>query len=294
MEDKKITNRRKVILGLTGGIAGVSQLPSRWTKPVVDSVILPAHAQTSVTTTPAPTTTAAPGVTTTTTTTTMAPLPTNFRGNVGTGFSDNGFDKIISAFISDAHAGGFPGMGDCCVNSPDGMGFDLKLLVGNNGFFGFYETSGTVGGGAQMVTDSNGCFPTTLSIGVSGITAAGAAVEINGAMSNVPEGMGCPSNPGPSDDCQGQLSDIRLKTDIHKLDATVNSHQLYRFKYLDDPNQTDYVGVMAQDILKTHPNTVTRREDGNYAVFYNQLGLKMTTLEEWEKYGIEAITTKLQ
>ena len=245
MKDKKINNRRKVLLGLTGGIAGASQLPTKWTKPIVDSVVLPVHAQMSPTT-------AAP--TTTTTTTTMAPLPTNFRGNVATGVTDTGFDKIISAFISEAHAGGFPGMGDCCVSSPDSMGFDLKLLVGSNGFFGFYEVSGTVGGGSQMVTDSNGCFPVSLSIGVSAITATGAQVDINGAMSNVPDGMGCPTNPGPNIECQAPNdSDIRLKTDIQKLDRIANDQQLYRFKYLDDVSQTDYVGIMVQDILETHP-----------------------------------------
>ena len=60
------TRRRKLISGLTVGIAGASQLPTQWTKPVVNSVLLPAHAQTSVTTTAGPTTTPGPGTTTTT------------------------------------------------------------------------------------------------------------------------------------------------------------------------------------------------------------------------------------
>jgi len=45
---------RKILIG--GGIAaGAAMLPDKWTKPVVDSIIAPAHAQTS-TTTPTPTT----------------------------------------------------------------------------------------------------------------------------------------------------------------------------------------------------------------------------------------------
>ena len=54
------TNRRKLLLGLGSGIAGVAQLPEKWTKPVIDSVILPAHAQTSGTTSIPTTTPLAP------------------------------------------------------------------------------------------------------------------------------------------------------------------------------------------------------------------------------------------
>ena len=52
--------RRKFLLGLGGGIAGAAQLPTKWTKPVVDSVMLPAHAQTSATTSMPTTTVFAP------------------------------------------------------------------------------------------------------------------------------------------------------------------------------------------------------------------------------------------
>ena len=60
MTDKKSSeSRRKLLKSIAAGggaiVAGKS-LPENWKKPVVDSVLLPAHAQTS----PAPTTTAAP------------------------------------------------------------------------------------------------------------------------------------------------------------------------------------------------------------------------------------------
>ena len=45
------TGRRKTLKKLLvgGGVAAVgSTLPTKWTKPVVDSIILPAHAQTTV------------------------------------------------------------------------------------------------------------------------------------------------------------------------------------------------------------------------------------------------------
>lgn len=91
------TKRRKTILGIVGTAGGASLLPEKWVKPVIDSVILPSHAQTSSTTTtsapvtPAPTTTAS--TTTSTTTTTVAPDPVVavlngvVDGDIGTQFT---------------------------------------------------------------------------------------------------------------------------------------------------------------------------------------------------------------
>ena len=60
MSDKKSSESRRNLLKSIaaggGAIVAGKTLPEKWTAPVVDSVLLPAHAQTS----PAPTTTAAP------------------------------------------------------------------------------------------------------------------------------------------------------------------------------------------------------------------------------------------
>lgn len=56
MTIKDNIGRRKLLFGLTSSVAGASQLPGQWTRPIVYSVLLPAHAQTSTTTTTAPTT----------------------------------------------------------------------------------------------------------------------------------------------------------------------------------------------------------------------------------------------
>ena len=56
-EDASVEGRRKALQKLLvgGGIVGAStQLPDKWTKPLVDSVLVPAHAQTSVTPQPTP------------------------------------------------------------------------------------------------------------------------------------------------------------------------------------------------------------------------------------------------
>lgn len=65
MVDK--VNRREVVKSVTvvvGGVVTVLALPAKWTKPIVESIIVPAHAATSAapavtTTTAAPTTTGA-------------------------------------------------------------------------------------------------------------------------------------------------------------------------------------------------------------------------------------------
>jgi hypothetical protein len=77
-------DRRRVIKIVTiGGVAATLILPSKWTRPIVQSVIVPAHAQASpvvVTTTAAPsTTTLVPASTTTlapASTTTLVPPST--------------------------------------------------------------------------------------------------------------------------------------------------------------------------------------------------------------------------
>lgn len=56
--DRRRDALRKILAG--GGIVvGAESLPGNWSKPLIDSVVLPAHAQTTgdVATTPAPTTT---------------------------------------------------------------------------------------------------------------------------------------------------------------------------------------------------------------------------------------------
>ncbi len=75
------TTRRDVVKKITivvGGVATLIELPARWTKPVVESIIAPAHAALSATTTT--TTTAAPTTTTTTTTSTTTSTTTTNRG----------------------------------------------------------------------------------------------------------------------------------------------------------------------------------------------------------------------
>jgi hypothetical protein len=48
-DDKKNVSRRRAlqILGLGGAVAATIALPGRWTRPIVESIVVPAHAQAS-------------------------------------------------------------------------------------------------------------------------------------------------------------------------------------------------------------------------------------------------------
>lgn len=69
--------------------------------------------------------------------------------------------------------------------------------------------------------------------------------------------------------------------DIGHLGDTASALPLYSFKYLDD--ETEYVGVMAQDVLKVRPDAVSTGEDGFFRVNYSRLGLRMVTKAEWDR-----------
>lgn len=87
-------------------------------------------------------------------------------------------------------------------------------------------------------------------------------------------------------------SDIRLKRDIQLLTTLSDGMKIYSFKYLW--SDETHVGVMAQDLLANPAwrDAVVTQANGFYAVNYAMLGLKMVTLEEWNKQGIAAVVLK--
>jgi hypothetical protein len=82
--------------------------------------------------------------------------------------------------------------------------------------------------------------------------------------------------------CQGQTgqSDRRLKMNVIELGMTADGIKLYSWKYKADA-VTTWVGVMAQDLEKTHPDALVTDADGFYRVNYSKLGVRMMTLEQW-------------
>jgi hypothetical protein len=81
----------------------------------------------------------------------------------------------------------------------------------------------------------------------------------------------------------GRRSDIALKHDVVLLGHLDNGLGYYRFSYLGSDKA--YVGVMAQEVQAVQPDAVTRGSDGYLRVYYDRLGLKFRTYQDWLAAG---------
>jgi Protein of unknown function (DUF3300) len=81
----------------------------------------------------------------------------------------------------------------------------------------------------------------------------------------------------------GRRSDIRLKHDIVLLGRLNDGLGFYRFAY--NGGDKAYVGVMAQEVQTVMPQAVTQGSDGYLRVFYDKLGVKFQTYDEWIASG---------
>lgn len=70
------------------------------------------------------------------------------------------------------------------------------------------------------------------------------------------------------------ISDRRLKREISRIGTHHLGFGIYRFKYLWD--DTAYVGVLAQELLKKAPHAVVAGPADFLAVDYDALGMAMT------------------
>ncbi len=86
----------------------------------------------------------------------------------------------------------------------------------------------------------------------------------------------------------GRRSDIALKHDMVLLGHLSNGIGFYRFSY--NGGSQAYVGVMAQDVQKIMPGAVVKGHDGYLRVFYNRLGVKFQTYEQWIASGARVPT----
>jgi hypothetical protein len=69
------------------------------------------------------------------------------------------------------------------------------------------------------------------------------------------------------------------------LGHLANGAGFYRFVYKG--SDTAYVGVMAQEVQRVRPDAVTRGPDGYLRVFYDKLGLKFQTYNQWRASGAQ-------
>ena len=71
--------------------------------------------------------------------------------------------------------------------------------------------------------------------------------------------------------------------DVTMIGRLDNGIGFYRFIYNGDDKV--YVGVMAQEVQAVMPQAVVRGRDGYLRVFYETLGLKFQTYDEWIRRG---------
>jgi hypothetical protein len=76
-----------------------------------------------------------------------------------------------------------------------------------------------------------------------------------------------------------------LKHDIALLGHLDNGLGFYRFSY--NGSTKAYVGVMAQEVQQVMPQAVVRGRDGYLRVYYDKLGLKFESYEQWLGSGAE-------
>jgi hypothetical protein len=70
-----------------------------------------------------------------------------------------------------------------------------------------------------------------------------------------------------------QLSDVRLKRDVVRLETHTNGCGIFSFRYLW--SDTNYVGAIAQDVLERAPDAVVVGPGGFLAVDYEALDMTM-------------------
>ncbi len=81
----------------------------------------------------------------------------------------------------------------------------------------------------------------------------------------------------------GRRSDIRLKHDIALLGRFDDGIGIYRFSY--NGSNKVYVGVLAQEVMEIRPDAAVVGRDGYLRVYYDKLGLRFETYQEWLRSG---------
>lgn len=136
------------------------------------------------------------------------------------------------------------------------------------------EISALIGGGQVQQPQ----FQSTPQAGVNGTDVSGMMMnQYNQQMASRNAGMGGIAGLGAA--ALGgwaqngfSLSDRRAKKDIKKVGKLHDGTDIYSYKYKDKfGGGLTQLGVMAQEVEKTHPEAVAERDDGYKAVNYSRL-----------------------
>ncbi len=200
MSNKKSNDsRRKLLKSIAAGsgavVAGKS-LPESWSKPVINSVMLPAHAST----------TDDSGTSGGDTTTTAAPTwYSDTLSFIQTDTQNSLLEDALSVLVQNAHACCSATQGSMCVDTSNAPTFKAQVLVTDGQTSALHTGSGTIGGGPAKLIFSSGCDwfdGVSIAVSTPGENGAGYTVRSGDeiAKGTAPAGQNCPSEPG---DCPG-------------------------------------------------------------------------------------------
>jgi hypothetical protein len=80
-------------------------------------------------------------------------------------------------------------------------------------------------------------------------------------------------------------SDIRLKEDVERVGTSPSGIPVYHFRYIDSPEL--FEGAMAQDLLETHPESVTVGANGYYRIFYSDIDVEFRQVDKVERLAVK-------
>jgi len=180
--------------------------------------------------------------------------------------------EILSSLIRDEYSrlGGMVSMGQNAAAGVGNAGMQLGQNISNQyGQIGQAQAGAALARGqatANMWGNISGSVGLAAGLGAFGGggmpgAAAGRPVAAGGNIGNFLGGGNLPP------------SDIRLKADIEPMGER-NGLAWYSYRYVWDEPGTKREGVMAQEVIETHPDAVITHPLGFYVVDYSKLGLE--------------------
>jgi hypothetical protein len=181
--------------------------------------------------------------------------------------------EILSSLIRDEYSrlGGMVSMGQ---NAAAGVG-NAGMQTGQN-ISAQYGQIGQAQAGAAL---ARGQATANMWGNIAGSVGLAAGMGGFGGFGNTPTPVTPHSGPGMGNNMPlggsnpRPVSDIRLKADIEPMGER-NGHNWYKFRYVWDEPGTKREGVMAQEVIETHPDAVITHPLGFYVVDYSKLGLE--------------------
>lgn len=272
-----VSGKRNLLKTMLAGAGAYQIMPATWHKPIINSVIIPAHAQTSPTDQSPlePPTTEPPTPEPTTYTIDCNSVTFSPTGVATCGqFPNYDFTLTVSGSVSTSDGSSAAGVVVIRVSHTD-----VTRSINPTASHEYTRTAG------MLTVDASNQFSGSVTI------ARQEGTWLDTRTLHV--GFEDPVHGAPivcSDiETNCLVSDIRLKNAVQLLGLSSKGFKLYRFHYTTDVSEQTYVGVMAQDLIETHPQALVKDNRGYFAVNYSLLGLKMASYADWQQHGLESV-----